>query len=133
MSKQLEGLYAIVVDPSAGVSIKHLPNGRASLNELYSIIDCDYVELSVLTDTLDLFVDEEGFVNGSANRVGVFQVQDADGERLGQVMYAGRGVILQHDAENCDIGFTEERARQIADSLIFQSGMSCKFCRHSVY
>ena len=125
MSKQLEGLYAIVVDPSAGVSIKHLPNGRASLNELYSIIDCDYVELSVLTDTLDLFVDEEGFVNGSANRVGVFQVQDADGERLGQVMYAGRGVILQHDAENCDsIGFTEERARQIADSLIFQSGMS---------
>ena len=125
MSNQLEGLYAIVVDPSAGVSIKHLPNGRASLNELYSIIDCDYVELSVLTDTLDLFVDEEGFVNGASNRVGVFQVQDADGERLGQVMYAGRGVILQHDAENCDsIGFTEERARQIADSLIFQSGMS---------
>jgi hypothetical protein len=125
MSNQLEGLYAIVVDPSAGVSIKHLPNGRASLNELYSIIDCDYVELSVLTDTLDLFVDEEGFVNGASNRVGVFQVQDADGERLGQVMYAGRGVILQHDAENSDsIGFTEERARQIADSLIFQSGMS---------
>lgn len=125
MSNQLEGLYAIVVDPSEGVSIKHLPNGRASLNELYSIIDCDYVELSVLTDTLDLFVDEEGFVNGASNRIGVFQIQDADGERLGQVMYAGRGVILQHDEEfNDSIGFSEERARQIADSLIFQSGMS---------
>ena len=125
MSNQLEGLYAIVVDPSAGVSIEHLPNGRASLNELYSIIDCDYVELSVLTDTLDLFVDEEGFVNGASNRIGVFQIQDADGERLGQVMYAGRGVILQHDAEfNDSIGFSEERARQITESLIFQSSMS---------
>lgn len=123
MSNQTEGLYAIVVDPSAGVSLKHLPNGRASLNELYSIIDCDYVELSVLTDTLDLFVDEEGFVNGASNRVGVFQVQDADGERLGQVMYAGRGVILQSD-DGDSIGFTKDRATAIADSLIFQSGMS---------
>lgn len=125
MSNQTEGLYAIVIDPSEGVSLKHLPNGRASLNELYSIIDCDYVELSVLTDTLDLFVDEEGFINGASNRVGVFQVQDADGERLGQSMYAGRGVILQHDAEFDDsIGFAKERAQQIAESLIFQSGMS---------
>ena len=117
----LIGLYGIVVDPIEGVSIRHLPNGRASLNELYSIIDCDYVELSVLTDELDLFVDEEGLVNGAAQRVGCFQVQDADGERLGQVMYAGRGVILQHDAEfNDSIGFTRQRATAIVESLIFQ-------------
>ena len=125
MNKELEGLYAVVVDPSEGVSIKHLPNGRASLNELYSIIDCDYVELSVLTDELDLFVDEEGFVNGSANRVGLFQVQDADGERLGQTMYAGRGVILQHDKELDDsIGFSKERAEVIAESLMFQTSFN---------
>lgn len=119
-----EGLYAIVVDPNKGLSIKHLPNGRASLNELYSIIDCDYVELSVLTDNLDLFVDEEGFVNGSTNRVGVFQIQDADGERLGQVMYAGRGVILQHDAEFDDsIGFSKEKAENILKSLIIKTNI----------
>lgn len=119
-----EGLYAIVVDPNKGLSIKHLPNGRASLNELYSIIDCDYVELSVLTDNLDLFVDEEGFVNGSTNRVGVFQIQDADGERLGQVMYAGRGVILQHDAEFDDsIGFSKENAENILKSLIIKTNI----------
>ncbi len=119
-----EGLYAIVVDPSKGLSIKHLPNGRASLNELYSIIDCDYVELSVLTDSLDLFVDEEGFVNGSANRVGVFQIQDADGERLGQVMYAGRGVILQNDAEFDDsIGFSKEEAENILKSLMIKTNI----------
>lgn len=115
----LIGLYGIVVDPIEGVSIKHLPNGRASLNELYSIIDCDYVELSVLTDELDLFVDEEGLVNGSAQRVGCFQVQDADGERLGQVMYAGRGVILQN-AEDDSVGFTRQRATAIVESLTFQ-------------
>ena len=115
----LIGLYGIVVDPIEGVSIRHLPNGRASLNELYSIIDCDYVELSVLTDELDLFVDEEGLVNGSAQRVGCFQVQDADGERLGQVMYAGRGVILQN-AEDDSVGFSRERATAIVESLTFQ-------------
>tara|TARA_R110002049_G_scaffold308124_1_gene511000 strand:+ start:710 stop:1081 length:372 start_codon:yes stop_codon:yes gene_type:complete len=115
----LIGLYGIVVDPIEGVSIKHLPNGRASLNELYSIIDCDYVELSVLTDELDLFVDEEGLVNGAAQRIGCFQVQDADGERLGQVMYAGRGVILQN-AEDDSVGFTRQRATAIVESLTFQ-------------
>ena len=115
----LIGLYGIVVDPIEGISIRHLPNGRASLNELYSIIDCDYVELSVLTDELDLFVDEEGLVNGAAQRVGCFQVQDADGERLGQVMYAGRGVILQN-AEDDSVGFTRQRATAIVESLIFQ-------------
>ena len=115
----LIGLYGIVVDPIEGISMKHLPNGRASLNELYSIIDCDYVELSVLTDELDLFVDEEGLVNGSAQRVGCFQVQDADGERLGQVMYAGRGVILQN-AEDDSVGFTRQRATAIMESLTFQ-------------
>lgn len=116
----LIGLYGIVVDPTEGVSIRHLPNGRASLNELYSIIDCDYVELSVLTDELDLFVDEEGLVNGAAQRVGCFQVQDADGERLGQVMYAGRGVILQN-AEDDSVGFTRQRATAIVESLTFQA------------
>lgn len=115
----LIGLYGIVVDPIEGISIRHLPNGRASLNELYSIIDCDYVELSVLTDELDLFVDEEGLVNGAAQRVGCFQVQDADGERLGQVMYAGRGVILQN-AEDDSVGFTRQRATAIMESLTFQ-------------
>lgn len=115
----LIGLYGIVVDPIEGISIRHLPNGRASLNELYSIIDCEYVELSVLTDELDLFVDEEGLVNGAAQRVGCFQVQDADGERLGQVMYAGRGVILQN-AEDDSVGFTRQRATAIVESLIFQ-------------
>ncbi len=122
MTTDLIGLYGIVVDPNEGVSIKHFPNGRASLNELYATIDCDLVELSVLTDELDLFVDEEGLVNGSAERVGCFQVLDADGERLGQLMYAGRGVILQHDAETNDsIGFTRERATAIVESLMFQS------------
>jgi len=115
----LIGLYGIVVDPIEGVSIRHLPNGRASLNELYSIIDCDYVELSILTDELDLYVDEEGLVNGSAERVGCFQVQDADGERLGQLMYAGRGVILQN-AEDDSVGFTRQRATAIVESLTFQ-------------
>ena len=120
MNTDLIGLYGIVVDPNEGVSIKHFPNGRASLNELYSIIDCDLVELSILTDELDLFIDEEGLVNGSAERVGCFQVQDADGERLGQLMYAGRGVILQNDGDD-SIGFTRQRATAIVESLIFQS------------
>ena len=113
------GLYGIVVDPAKGVTMQHFPNERVNLTELYSTIGCDYVELSVLTDELDLFVDEEGLVNGSAQRVGCFQVQDADGERLGQVMYAGRGIILQNDGDY-SLGFTKERATAIVESLTFQ-------------
>ena len=117
--------FCIVVDPSEGVMIEQLtkPN-EVSLNEMYSLIGCDLVELSVLTDELDLFVDEEGFVNGSANRIGVFQVQDADGERLGQVMYAGRGLILKSDGHGNSVGFSRERAEAIVESLIFQGGLS---------
>ena len=121
-----EGLYAIVVDPRKGLRLEHLPNGKASLKELYSIIGCDIVELSVLTKNgLELYVDEEGFVNGSANNIGVFQLQDADGERLGQVMYAGIGVILEvdHEFEESD-GFEKERAEQIMESLIVQTAIA---------
>jgi len=120
MNTDLIGLYGIVIDPNEGVSIKHFPNGRASLNELYATIDCDLVELSILTDELDLFVDEEGLVNGAAERVGCFQILDADGERLGQLMYAGRGVILQNDGDD-SIGFSRQRATAIVESLMFQS------------
>ncbi len=123
MSKEV-GQYAVVVDPSVGVSVQPLQGGSVGIQELYSIIDCDCVELSVLTDSLELYVDEEGFVNGRADSVGVFQVQDADGERLGQHVYAGRGVILQRDivdGEIDSVGFTEDRATKIAKSLIFQT------------
>ena len=58
MSKEV-GQYAVVVDPSVGVSVQPLQGGSVGIQELYSIIDCDCVELSVLTDSLELYRSEE--------------------------------------------------------------------------
>jgi hypothetical protein len=116
-------VYGVLIDPINGVTIKEF-GGEIGLDEMYSAIDCEYVELSVLTDELDLWVDEEGFINGATQRVGVFQVQDADGERLGQPMYAGKGLILASDNEGRIVGLTKERAEAIVGSLMFQTSMS---------
>jgi hypothetical protein len=117
-------VYGVLIDPTNGVTIKDF-NEVISLDDMYSAIGCDYVEFSKLTDELDLWVDEEGFVNGASSRIGVFQVQDADGERIGQPMYAGRGLILTSDDEgDYPLGLTKERAEAIVDSLMFQTSMS---------
>lgn len=116
-------VYGVLIDPINGVTIKEFKDSELG-EDMYSVIECDYVELSKLTDELDLWVDEEGFINGATQRVGVFQVQDADGERLGQPMYAGKGLILTTDNEGCIIGLTKERAEAIVSSLIFQTSMS---------
>jgi hypothetical protein len=116
-----ENVYGVLVDPSKGVSLQKFPSDEVGLNEMYSAIDCDYVELSRLTNELDLWVDEEGFINGASQRIGAFQVQDADGEVLGQNFYAGRGLILSADDDGRSIGLTKERAEKVAKSLIFQT------------
>lgn len=117
-------VYGVLIDPIKGVTIQDFNIEVISLDDMYSAIGCDYVELSKLTDELDLWVDEEGFVNGASSRIGVFQVQDADGERIGQPMYAGRGLILTSDNEGSIIGLTKKRAEAIVDSLMFQTSMS---------
>jgi hypothetical protein len=116
-------VYGVLIDPTDGVTIKEFKDSELA-EDMYQEIGCDYVELSKLTDELDLWVDEEGFINGATQRVGVFQVQDADGERLGQPMYAGKGLILASDNEGCIIGLTKERAEAIVSSLMFQTSMS---------
>jgi hypothetical protein len=120
-----KNVYGVLIDPIKGVTIQDFNIEEISLDDMYSTIGCDYVEFSKLTDELDLWVDEEGFVNGASSRIGVFQVQDADGERIGQPMYAGRGLILTSNHEgDYPIGLTKKRAEAIVDSLIFQTSMS---------
>lgn len=116
-----EKVYGVLVDPSKGVTLQEFSKKDVGLDDMYSAIDCDYVELSSLTDELDLWVDEEGFINGASQRIGVFQVQDSDGEKLGQNFYAGKGLILTSDNEGNTMGLTKERAEKVAKSLIFQS------------
>lgn len=119
-----KNVYGVLIDPIKGVTIQDFNIEEISLDDMYSAIGCDYVELSKLTDELDLWVDEEGFVNGASSRIGVFQVQDADGERIGQPMYAGRGLIFTSDSEGSIIGLTKKRAEQIVRSLMFQTTLS---------
>lgn len=128
----MEGTYGILIDPADGSkTIYHIDNGVARYNDIRAAIDCQWVEEHEIAPNISVWVDEEGLVNGRAERQGVFQIRDADGERLGQFIYAGKGLLLTEiDFEDGGetyyepCGWTKERAQEIASSLtIFSPAM----------
>ena len=113
--------YGILIDPKTyKAELIEFDEGYVNLKTMRNVLRCDYVEYDKLTDELDIWVDEEGLINGSADRNGMFSVSDADGERLGQVAYAGRGLILTSlkiGDEEYPMGMTGKRAMQVLNSL----------------
>ena len=113
----------IIIRPMIGVELFEMTDEEVQLEDIHSTIDADYLAIDRLTDEIELWVDDEGMVNGAANRLGAFSIFDADVERLGQVMYAGTAVLVranQDDQSELSLGFSLERAKQIVTSLSFQ-------------
>ena len=105
-----------------GVELFEMTSEEVQLEDMHSTIDADYIARDLITDEIELWVDDEGMVNGAANRLGAFSIFDADVERLGQVMYAGTAVLVRasQDDSGDSLGFSLERAKQIITSLSFQ-------------
>lgn len=112
----------IIIRPMIGVELFEMTSEEVQLEDMHSTIDADYIARDLLTDEIELWVDDEGMVNGAANRLGAFSIFDADVERLGQVMYAGTAVLVRasKDDSGDSLGFSLERAKQIVTSLSFQ-------------
>lgn len=119
MKENLIGTYGVLIDPAVDyIGVIHFPNGIVRLADLRSIVVCDYVEMLRLTESVDLWVNEEGFVDGTARRVGTFRLLDADGEPFNksQSIFSGRGVLLT-SAEDETCGWDEASAKAIAKSI----------------
>jgi len=119
--------YVIVIDPSHGwylIQINKYPLDNWGLRngDITGMLEASVFQMHSITDSIDLYVDEEGLVNGSIERVGAFTILDSDNETLGQGMYAGRGVLATWDEEYDVVeGWTYEKATHIAKTLCFQS------------
>lgn len=119
--------YGILINTADNkVQVIELPTeGDLGWEDIASLIDADYIELAHPTQGVDLWVDEEGLINGSVDEIGVFRIEDADGEILGQSMYAGNGLMLRpkwgEDGLE-SVGFDKETADKIVDSLTIRMG-----------
>ena len=119
MDKNLIGTYGVLIDPAVDyVDVVHFPNGIVRLRDLRSTLVCDWVEGLELSNGVDLWINEEGFIDGTAERVGTFRLLDADHEPFdGRAsFFSGRGLLLtSFEGETC--GWNEEDATKIKESI----------------
>ena len=117
--------YGILINTlDSKCDVFEIPEGF-DFRDIYTLLDVQYFEIAHPLKGTDLYVDEEGLINGSVDDIGVFQMQDADGAILGQTMYAGNGLLLKSvwGDEGADSdGFTKEEAERIHKSLIVRMG-----------
>lgn len=109
-------------------------DGKIGWQHIASTISSELIELARITSGVDLFVDEEGLINGGIERIGLFRIQDADGVNLGQGLYVGNGLILKNSktrwGEN-SVGFSKGEATRLLDSLIVSMWTPEEIAAHS--
>lgn len=119
--------YGILIDPSKDEVTKvEMTNSVVGLSELYSSIECEVVERIVLGYdedlSIDLWIDEEGLLNGAGERIGCFSV--------GGGMIHGKGLIVLCDEDGESRAFKSsnkkmhELASMITESLLTENYFS---------
>jgi len=96
--------YGILINPvESKVERVEFDNRIVGLKELYDRLQCEVVERVPIASgedfSVDLWLDEEGMLNGASERIGQFQIND--------YMFAGYGLIILSDLEGESIGFPE--------------------------
>jgi hypothetical protein len=105
--------FVVEIDPREKSIKKALYNDESvSLNDMYASLECDMVERVTLGGDLDLWIDEEGQLNGASDRIGIFNV--------GEWQFAGKGLICAFTDVGDTIPFSEETADFIIDNLIIE-------------
>jgi len=104
-------LFIVEIDPREK-SIKKVKFNKESvgLKDMYSSLECDMVERVALNPHVDLWVDEEGTINGASDRIGFFNI--------GEYQFVGKGLICGLNTEDGDsISIVEDEADFIIDEL----------------
>ena len=114
-------LFVVEIEPREK-SIKKVEFNKESLGlkDMYSSLECDMVERVPLkisyNDSLyvysevDLWVDEEGGINGASDKIGFFNI--------GEYQFVGKGLICGIDVEEGEsVPFIEDEADFIVNEL----------------
>ena len=105
--------FVVEIDPREKSIIKVLYNTESvSLGDMYSSLECDMVERVSLGGNLDLWIDEEGQLNGAADRIGMFNI--------GEWQFVGKGLICAFTEDGDTTPFNEETADFIVNNLIIE-------------
>ncbi|WP_214369805.1 DUF3846 domain-containing protein [Pseudonocardia sp. H11422] len=98
-------IKVMTIAPNGDLSDVELPSGNV-LQGLYSAIGCHCVDLLRLTDTLDMWVDDDGLMNGSAVNMPATAVAHAFGWT--HQIYAGTVVLAEHSANGDTVSLRPE-------------------------
>lgn len=79
------------------------------LEDLYAHLDCTMVERVSLYGEIDLWIDEEGMLNNSADRIGYFNI--------GEYQFVGKGLICMSDEEGDSVPLREDIADYVLDNF----------------
>lgn len=106
--------FLVVIDPLTK-SIEKVPfaDNVVQLDDMYSSLECDMVERIRLNSFIDLWIDEEGMINGAADRVGFFN--------LSENQFVGKGMICGFSFEEGDsVPMSEEVADFVIENIELQ-------------
>lgn len=104
-------LFIVEIDPREK-SIEKVEFNKESLGlkDMYSSLECDMVERVSLNSEVDLWIDEEGAINGASDRIGFFNI--------GEHQFVGKGLICGIDIEEGEsVPLDEDEADFIVDEL----------------
>lgn len=103
-------LFIVEIDPREK-SIKKVEfnNESVELSDLYSSLECDMVERVSLNSNTDLWLDEEGGLNNSSERIGFFNI--------GEYQFIGKGMICNFTEDGDSVPMVEEYADFVIENL----------------
>lgn len=109
----MDKMFVVEIDPREKTISKVEFDGQTiELKDMYSSLECDMVERIALNGTIDMWIDEEGTLNNSAERIGFFNIQE--------YQFVGKGFICGVDDDGDSIPLDESVADFIIDNLNVQ-------------
>lgn len=105
MTNRVDTITALTVSPEGQVADVELETGQF-LRGCYAAIDCDTVDVVGLTSTLDMWVDDEGLINGSESNAFATAVAQAFG--FIYQPYAGTVLFAEHNDEGDTVSLRPE-------------------------
>lgn len=114
-------MFVVEIDPrEKSINMVEFKGESVGLSDMYGSLECDIVERLALSGDFDLWIDEEGQLNGASDRIGEFVIGDVGDERSESYQFVGKGLICSSNDDGDSIPFPKEIAQYILDNLIIK-------------
>lgn len=103
-------LFIVEIDPrKKSINKLDFAGESVGLGDMYSSLECEMVERLSLNGELDLWIDEEGMLNGAEDRIGSFTI--------GGNKFVGKGLVCGVTTDGDSTPITDEVAEFVLDNL----------------